>query len=348
MAMNKDEKINWDLMAKHLAGETDAAEQEEFSVWLRQSASHTQMVDEIHTTWDSINSMKEMNQFNVNNGWEKLHSRITASGGVQPVKRKETARNRESFFRMPLLRAAAAVALLVMLGAGTFGIITLIQKGLQMTVVSSGTNDQTQITLPDGSRVFLNAGTKLTYARNFNLRSREVRLTGEAYFDVRHNADKPFIIYTGKAGIKVLGTSFNVQAFKSSGKVEVFVESGSVQLFETENAGNTVIIEPGFVGSMENSIVEKQKNTDENYMAWKTRRLIFNNTELEKVASGIQDVFKVKVIFEDPAMARCKIGSNFENESLENVLEAICTIYNWKWERKGDRVILSGSGCQGL
>ena len=346
--MNKDEKINWDLMAKHLAGETDAAGQEEYSEWLRRSAIHTKMVNEIRTTWDRINSMKEMNQFDVNNGWEKLHSRIAASVEEQPVKRKEKPLNRGSFFGIPLLRAAAAIALLVMMGVGTYGIISLIQKESRMTVVSSGTNDQTQITLPDGTGVFLNAATKLTYAKNFTIRSREVRLTGEAYFDVRHNADKPFVIYTGKAGIKVLGTSFNVQAVKSSGKVEVFVESGSVQLFETENTGNTITIEPGFVGSMENSIVEKQKNTDENYMAWKTRRLIFNNTELAKVASGIQDVFKVEVIFEDPAMARCKIGSNFENESLENVLEAICTIHNWKWERKGDRVILSGSGCQGL
>jgi transmembrane sensor len=343
--MKKDEKINWDLMAKHLAGETDAAGQEEFSEWLQHSEINAQGYQKISTTWDHINSIKEMNQFDVNNGWEKLHSRIAASMGEQPEKMKEKPRNRRLFLHTPMLRAAAAIALLIMLGAGTYGIITLIQHDSQITVVSSGSNDQTRITLPDGTRVFLNAGTKLTYAKNFNIHNREVRLTGEAYFDVRHNADKPFVIYTGKAGIKVLGTSFNVQALKSSGKVEVFVESGRVQLFEAENTGNTITIEPGFIGSMENSVVEKQKNTDENYLAWKTKRLIFNNTELEKVASGIQDVFKVEVIFEDPAMARCRIGSNFENESLENVLEAICTIHNWTWERKGNRVILSGSGC---
>jgi ferric-dicitrate binding protein FerR (iron transport regulator) len=343
--MKKDKKVNWDLVAKHLAGECDAAGQEEFSEWLQESGIHAQLYNKINTTWDHINSIKDMNQFDVNNGWKKLHSRITTSMGEETAKTKEKPRERRFFPHTLLLRAAAAIALLIILGAGTYGIVTLIQKDSRMTVVSSGTNDQTQITLPDGSRVFLNAGTKLIYAKNFNARSREVRLTGEAYFDVRHNADKPFIIYTGKAGIKVLGTSFNVQSFKSSGNVEVFVESGKVQLFEAENTGNTITIEPGFVGSMKNSIVEKQKNTDENYMAWKTRRLIFKNTELAKVASGIQDVFKVEVIFEDPAMARCKIGSNFENESLENVLEAICTIHNWKWERKGNRVILSGSGC---
>ena len=260
---------------------------------------------------------------------------------------KEKPANREFFLIVALLKAAAAIALLVMLGMGTYGIITQIQKNSRMTMVSSGTNDRTQITLPDGSRISLNAGTKLAYAKNFNQHTREVRLTGEAFFDVQHNAEKPFIVYTGKAGIKVLGTSFNVQALKSSGKVEVFVESGSVQLFEAENTGNTITIEPGFIGSLENSTVEKQVNTNENYLAWKTRRLIFHNTELEKVAAGIQDVFKVNVVFEDPSMARCKIGSNFENESLENVLEAICTIHNWKWERKGDRVMLSGSGCTG-
>jgi ferric-dicitrate binding protein FerR (iron transport regulator) len=345
--MKKDEYINWDLVTRYLAGETDTKGQEEISEWLQQSAIHRNLYNEIRMTWDQINSMKEMNQFDVNNGWNKLHSRIAASSEAPEARVNEIPQKRGIFFRMSLLKIAAAIAFLVLLGAGTFGIITLIGRDTQMTTVSSGTNDRTQITLPDGSRVSLNAGTKLVYAKNFSVHNREVRLTGEAYFDVRHDADNPFIVYTGKAGIKVLGTSFNVQALKSSGKVEVFVESGSVQLFEAENTGNTITIEPGFIGSLENSSVEKQVNTNENYLAWKTRRLIFNNTELEEVAAGIQNVFKVDVVFKDPSMARCKIGSNFENESLENVLEAICTIYNWKWERKGNRVILSGSGCAG-
>jgi transmembrane sensor len=345
MVMKRDDKIKWEMLAKHLAGETDAAGQEEFSEWLRQSVLHKDIFNEITTYWDQINRMKEMNQFDVNTGWEKLHSRIIASSGKTTVKIQEKTQKSGRYFRMPLLKAVAAVALLVMLGAGTYGIVTLIQGNSRLSTVNSGNSDQMQITLPDGSRVFLNSGTRLTYAKNFNQHKREVKLTGEAYFEVRHDANKPFIVYSGNAGIKVTGTSFNVQAYKSSGKVEVFVESGRVQLFEKENTGNTITIEPGFVGSLENSSVAKQINTDINYMAWKTRRLIFNDADLEKVALGIQDVFKVEIIFQDPAMARCKIGSNFENESLDNVLEAICTIHNWKWERKGDRVILSGSGC---
>jgi transmembrane sensor len=193
-AMKKDEKIKWELLAKHLAGETDAAGQEELSEWLRQSAIHNDIFNEINRYWDHINSMKEMNQFDVNNGWEKLHNRIVAASENPVAKMNEKPQYRGIFYRMPLLKVAAAIALLVMLGAGIYGITTLVQNDSRMTTVSSGTNDQTQITLPDDSRIFLNAGTKLTYAKNFNMHSREVRLTGEAYFDITHNADKPFII----------------------------------------------------------------------------------------------------------------------------------------------------------
>ena len=75
-AMKKNENINWDLLAKQLAGETNEAGQEEFSEWLRKSADHQDMYNKIRTTWDQINSMKEMNQFNVDNGWDKLQNRI--------------------------------------------------------------------------------------------------------------------------------------------------------------------------------------------------------------------------------------------------------------------------------
>jgi len=218
-------------------------------------------------------------------------------------------------------------------------------KELLLTVASAATDDKTRVTLPDGSLVFLNANTKISYSKKINTGARVVRLTGEAYFDVTHDPERPFIVYARKAGIKVLGTTFNVQSLRSSGKVEVFVESGKVQLFEADNTSNTITIEPGFIGSMEDAIVEKQKNTDENYLAWKTKKLTFKNTDLAKVAKGIQDVFKVDVVFENPEMLRCKIDSHFENEPLENVLDAICTLFNGKWERKGDKVILSGAGC---
>jgi transmembrane sensor len=343
--MKNNKEINWNILAKHFAGETDKQGQEEISEWMHESSSNSALYNEINTYWDHINSIKEMNQFDVNNGWEKLHNRINASSGSTAMVKGEKRRSLSSFLSMPLLKVAASVALLVLMGTAIYFAVSMTQKNSMLTVASSGSDDQTKVTLPDGTQVFLNTETKISYSKSFNTGNREVRLKGEAFFNVTPDPEKPFIIYTGKAGIKVLGTSFNVQSLKTSGKVEVFVESGKVQLFEVENISNTITIEPGFVGLFENTAIEKQKNTDENYLAWKTRRLVFNNTDLAKVAKGIQDVFKVKVVFENEAMSRCKIQSNFENESLENVIEAICTIHNWRWEIKSDKVILSGPGC---
>jgi len=343
--MKNNEEINWKSLAKHLAGESDAKEQQEISAWIERSSSNADLYNEISAHWNQINNMKEMNQFDVNNGWEKLHNRIVVTADSNVKAGSTGPRKQKSLLYMPLFRAAAAIALLILIGAGTYGIVSKIKRDAQLATVSSGSDDKTKVTLPDGTEVFLNADTKITYSKSFNGRTREVRLTGEAYFDVTHNPDKPFLIYTGDAIIKVLGTSFNVQAFRSSGKVEVYVETGKVQLYEAQNTSNVVTIEPGYVGSIKKSMVEKSRNTNENYMAWKTKKLFFNNSEMGKVAAGIQDVFKVKMVFENPAMEHCKISSNFMDESLEDVLKSICTLHNWKWERKGDTVILSGTGC---
>ncbi len=343
--MKANDTINWDLLAKQLAGETDEQERKEISGWLETSESHLVLYDEVRDFWNKINSIKEMNQFDVNNGWEKLHNRINNSSGISDGIRKREGNGRISWFSAPLLRIAAAIALAVMMGIGSYFAVSGIQKRSLITVASAANDDRARVTLPDGSLVFLNANTRISYSKKFNSGLREVKLDGEAYFDVTHDPGRPFIVYARKAGIKVLGTSFNVQAIRSSGKVEVFVESGKVQLFETENTGNAITIEPGFIGSMEDEIVDKTLNSDANYLAWKTKKLTFSNTDMAKAAKGIQDVFKVKVVFSNPGMMQCKIESRFENESLENVLDAVCTTFNWEWKRKGDKVTLSGAGC---
>ena len=343
--MKDNDTINWNTLAKKLAGETDEREQKEITAWLQESASNADLYNEIKGYWNHINSIKEMNQFDVNNGWEKLHNRIVASSGSTDPVKKIINPGRSLRISMPWLRVAATIALVMMIGAGSYLVVSGLQKKSMVTVASSASDDQTRLTLPDGTLVFLNAGTRISYSKKFNSGEREVWLTGEAFFDVTHNPENPFIVYSGKAGIKVLGTTFNVQALRSSRKVEVFVESGRVQLFEAENISNTITIEPGFIGSMHDAAVEKQKNTDENYLAWKTKKLTFNNTDMAKVAKGIQDVFKVKVIFENPEMSRCPIESKFDNASLEEVLKSICLPYNWEWQRNGDKVKLTGAGC---
>ena len=109
------------------------------------------------------------------------------------------------------------------------------------------------VTLPDGSTVYMNAGARLSYSKQFGRKNREVQLTGEAFFDVTPDKKRPFSISAGNAVIRVLGTSFNVNSSNKENQVEVYVSTGIVELSESGNQNNRVLIHPGNIGLIENS-----------------------------------------------------------------------------------------------
>ena len=166
--MKDNDTINWNTLAKKLAGETDEREQKEITAWLQESASNADLYNEIKGYWNHINSIKEMNQFDVNNGWEKLHNRIVASSGSTDPVKKIINPGRSLRISMPWLRVAATIALVMMIGAGSYLVVSGLQKKSMVTVASSASDDQTRLTLPDGTLVFLNAGTRISYSKKFN------------------------------------------------------------------------------------------------------------------------------------------------------------------------------------
>ena len=148
---------------------------------------------------------------------------------------------------------------------------------------------------------------------------RKVRLTGEAYFDVKRDTRHPFVIIAENAQVKVLGTSFNVMAHKKSKEIEVYVEKGSVQLSQRNNLQNKVVIEPGYIGMLnKNDRVRKIKNEDVNYMAWKTHRLVFKETQLSEVVRTLNRMYDVKISVAGKDVADLKYFSSFSAGGLEN------------------------------
>jgi len=153
--------------------------------------------------------------------------------------------------------------------------------------------------LPDGSFVTLNSNSKLVYPKHFKGNTREVTIYGEAFFDVKPNPEKPFIINAGNARVKVVGTSFNVSAYPETETVEVVVKTGKVQVTnknaEALSDANQVFLIPGEKGTLFNksSILEKSQNSNLNYLAWKTRDFIFNDMPLNEVFQCLAKIFHV-------------------------------------------------------
>ncbi len=198
------------------------------------------------------------------------------------------------------------------------------------------------VELPDGTRVKLNSNSHLSYPSKFEGDTREVELQGEAYFDVTHDASKPFIVHSGDASTKVLGTSFNVNANASAvtvtlveGKVNVSTANGEATLTPNQQA----IITSG------STDVNTRDVDVSGYTAWANNRLIFENMKLEEAFEILENWYNVDINVNDDAIKNCVITGKYENESLENVLSSFRFMLKMDYSIDKHVVTISGNGC---
>ncbi|MDP2114456.1 MAG: FecR domain-containing protein, partial [Bacteroidota bacterium] len=200
----------------------------------------------------------------------------------------------------PLMRYAAAVLVAVLLSVAGYEIVTNKAELPKILEISSTDQVVKSFKLPDGTLVSLNSDTQLKYPKRFGKETREVTIEGEAFFEVKPNKNKPFIIHAGNAQIKVLGTSFIVSAYPRARLVEVIVETGKVQVsnkFTVTEQSNELILDPGDKGTLvySSNALLKTTNQDPNFMAWKTNNLIFRATSLDEVLRNLEKVYKVNI-----------------------------------------------------
>lgn len=159
---------------------------------------------------------------------------------------------------------------------------------------------RTVVQLADGSEVHLNYGSSLKYPQVFTGDSREVQLTGEGYFDVAHNPDKPFIVKTGTMHVKALGTAFNVLAYTGHDAVETTLVNGKVVLEKVDTGGEVKVIGSMVPGQHVNydintGLVTSSEGQIEKYIAWKDGKLIFDETSILKVAEKLGRMYNVDI-----------------------------------------------------
>jgi ferric-dicitrate binding protein FerR (iron transport regulator) len=190
-----------------------------------------------------------------------------------------------------------------MLGIGVAGLY-LSERSVfskKITVATDINQKNLEVTLPDGSVVILNRETVLSYRSDYGKNERIVSLSGEAFFEITPDQDKPFTIDAGKAKVKVLGTSFNVITDNPDAAVEVFVKTGKVML--SDNSGsNTLLLEPGYVGTIDSEKSDRSFNENPNYMAWNTGVLVYDGQTLDIVFRDLKRVYNMDIIADDPSI----------------------------------------------
>jgi len=241
-----------------------------------------------------------------------------------------------------LFKIAAAIVLI--LGA----VFTVFQMNKAERVYGEPVAEVTVYTLPDGSTATLQKGASITIGDFKTVR--EVTLQGKAFFEVVRNEQKPFTVSTEEVLVKVLGTSFVVNAPKES-DVEVLVNSGIVAFGHNPAKYGTqsmsINLEKGEMGVLRRSEkgIKKLKIEDENFLSWKTKILSFRKQSLAEVSKTMEDVYGITLEFENPAVRNCSLTARFKEKSADEVVDIIAKTFNLTYEKKGDTVKFSGQGC---
>ena len=203
-------------------------------------------------------------------------------------------------------------------------------------------SELTTVILPDGTTVKMNASSTLQYPAQFAAGSRKVKLSGEAYFEVVHDAVNPFILELNNMEVEDLGTSFMISAYPGKAGVEVNVTSGSVRLRDKNQKEETLLM-AGWSGKYrsENDIIEVANSLDANYLSWITKEVSFHHTPLSTVFEELENVYHVRITFNDPEIANIPYTANFEKFDLGDIVKIIAQTHHLTVKKEGDGFVFA-------
>lgn len=277
--------------------------------------------------------------FDENRAFQRLDSRLRSEKLVPEHSRWKNVR---------YIGLAASVALI----AASIWFFHLNQKNAAKSLPMANTLSKSTLRgqklkaqLPDGSSVWLNAESRITFPDHFGA-TRKVTLEGEAFFDIEKDAEKPFIIEAGKAEIKVLGTSFNVKAYPEEKMVETVVVTGTVAI-EGPKAQPPITLTPNQKAVYrygENSFWKETVEIRE-AVSWRNGILTFTDADLPEVIKKLERWFDVEFDVITAAITNCKVTATFDNLALEQIMEQLQFIAPITYEIEEKTVTLWGKGC---
>jgi transmembrane sensor len=221
---------------------------------------------------------------------------------------------------------------------------------IQTKQLTAANGQVANYTLADGTKVWLNGGSKLTYPNKFRGSLREITLEGEAYLEVAHDAERSFIVHTGAIRTQVLGTSFNVKAYPEDAFVKVDVVTGKVGVIpagDKTHAAQTVFLTPAeevFINKKDNTAVKTGGVDVAALTDWKDGGLVFKNTALQEVLNALQHRYNIKILA-DANLVKCTISANFTNVSLQNIMVILSKLVKGKVVQDGQAYRVKGKGC---
>lgn len=311
------------LLNKFFAGEISDSEMILLKSWLDRNPENRRIFNEENELWQEASVHTKLEHYETDTAWMIISSRL----GLEKNNYRSVTILSKNNFRV--LIAAAAVACLVAIGSLSLwieGKTSFQQMATASTKVTTNEGEKAHIFLADSTEIILSSGSTLQYNGHFNIRDRKVKLTGEAFFDVSTNPEKPFVVQLDQMSISATGTRFNVFSFGNEDRIETTLEEGVIQVSikgkEPINvkSGQQVVY---FVNS--EKVLVRDVATD-TYTSWKENKLRFNDTPFEEVLRRIGRKYNVKFEITNRDLLNLKYTATFIDESIEEVMQMLKTV----------------------
>jgi transmembrane sensor len=362
----------WLLIGRKMAHEASPQELQELESILRSNPELHFSLQTLSDLWKNatVEDTEELEE-----AYKQLLSRMNALGAAAPGMNDDelsenptllTYQKKNVFKNRGLLAISISVlAAIFVWMLTTFRYSSLpVKKHETLSEISTRYGSKTtNIVLPDGSRVWLNAGSKITYDKDFGEATRDVKLVGEAYFDVIHNSLKPFIIHTRVMDIKVLGTEFNVKSYPDEKTTETSLIRGSIEVTFNDRRAEKIVLKPNqkLVVSNENPpdpvFVPKKLRLKKdtpiinlshlNYFSldstiletsWVNNRLVFEDESFAEISTRMSRWYGLDFYFDDEETKNLRFTGNFKNETINEALKAMQITADFKFSINDKKV----------
>ena len=328
-----DLQINEEVLTAYLRGELNAAEAAAVEAWYDASAANRRLLGEIYYILyvnDRINDT----------------AGIDVERSLRQFKRRMHAGRRISLRRISLrritLRAAAAAAVAVILLAGGVTTVSLSKRLAQPLTVITHLGERSQVVLPDGTKVWLNSASSVEYVAPFFSRERRVKMDGEAYFEVQHDAQAPFVVSTNGLDIKVLGTRFNIRNDDNDHRITTVLLEGAVKAYASGREQASVRLHPA-QQLVFDTRTHAMRLTDcpsaERSINWIDGRFCFEHDTFAEIVAELKRYYNVDVRFMDDALRSERFSGDFRVEDgIYHIMSVLQLTYKFTYKVVGNDI----------
>ena len=358
-----DYKIQ-EIITRVLEGEASSEDRKTLIDWIKSSEENRRELEKTEAFWDALEIINNRENFNPKDGYDDF---VRYIGTIT-----HPARRQQKLYKY-VLRFAASILLVLSVSYITYRITKTTTETIAYFELTTPNGSHTQLTLTDGTTIWLNAGSKLRYPNKFDDTTRTVYLEGEAFFNVRKDLKHPFIVQTSEIIVKALGTSFNVKAYPDEGSIETTLVNGEVIVegnktsnkeknyirllpnqratyIKTEGrlllndyeqkklAKSNAKVQP-VKREKESLIISKEVNT-ELYTSWIENLLMFDNEPFESIAYKLERRYGATIIFNDNEIKKYRFSGKFPEISIDRVLNALQFASPFNYEIKHDTIYI--------